>query len=120
MAFGQPTTSGAVGACPEHVQHTGARSPRPDARHGVALGSSSAMKTWNHQRDSGLGSSGMAPQHRDLLKLARKGVSTRAAVSLVVVLGVEEGNGGEKGWGWCRAAARARERHKELMWTLGQ
>jgi hypothetical protein len=44
---------------------------------------------WNRQRENELGTSNMAPLHRDLLKKARKGVLTEAAFGWIVALFVE-------------------------------
>jgi hypothetical protein len=99
---------------------SGAQSPRPDARLGVALAGSSAMETWNHWQKDGLGGSAIAPLHQNLHKQAGKSVLTRTVVGSAVVLSVEEGNDGERGWRRCPAAAQARGRHKELMRTLGR
>jgi hypothetical protein len=78
------------------------------------------METWNHWQKDGLGSSAITPLHQNLHKQAGKRVLTRTVVGSAVVLGIEEGNDGERGWRRCPAAAQARGRHKELMRTLGR
>jgi hypothetical protein len=78
---------------------TGAQSPRSDAGLGAALAGSSMMETWNHWRKDGLGSSAIAPLHRNLHQHARKRVLMGVAVSSVVALIIEEGNVDERGQG---------------------
>jgi hypothetical protein len=78
------------------------------------------MEMWNHWWKYGLGSSAIAPLHQNLHQQVGKRVLTGVVVGSVMALGVKEGNVSERGRGRCPAATQARERHKELMRTLGR